>query len=224
MSDFEGIISASTSLILKDINVRDIRERYNNDEFDNIDISKFRTKKIKVKELFSKNRNNVPTEDIYVMHCKSNAGTVIVSDNCSSYKGKKRDVVIRCHYCRDDTKKAVGMPILIELGDDDTIIITPIGSYCNLSCCLAYALDQLKLPKTMTEYDWHQVITNIMFIHRLHSDEPLIPANDWRLLDINDGALDREEWENNSASYTILPSLIISPMKRLYQKNIINRT
>lgn len=216
-----NLIKYKTSLVLSDVNYKNIAQDYVNDDIGKLRIPFLKTKIRNVTDIFDNNKGSSVTENIFIIKCKNKTGTVIASDNCIEYDAKKAN--INCHYCRKKIKdNYFGMPLEIinEINDfdEENIKIHCYGYYHDLSCCLADVKNKIVQNVHDDSFDYQSIYVNIYTLHSLFFKDELYPANDWRLLDINGGSLTYNEWKENVYLYNKLPGILILRNKKIYEK------
>ena len=218
MSRFQGIIVPKLSVTLTEIDLKQVRDNYFNDVYTNIVIPKLETKIKKQLNTFSKKKTNTADEDVYRVNCRIGSGTELASDNCVAYENSKR--CVRCHYCRRDVIKNKSGLALDVIFNDKEIQALRKGYFCDRRCQLAYSIEKNK--KCLASQKWENIIKNIYLLHHLQSNTEcnLLPANNWKLLAINGGSLEDEEWEDENYFYEQQPNIVYIRAKSLYEKKL----
>ena len=143
----------------------------------------------------------------------------------------------RCEYCRDDYKtKTIGIPIAykeftvltnkkVNLKDDDKIPKYKVyytfwvdGRFCDFSCALSHINKLLSSHPKYIDVIYRDSDKLLKFMYKClyPNNPPIKPAQDPKLLMINGGSLEREEWENPKYVYKKTNNIIMIPSKIEY--------
>ena len=143
----------------------------------------------------------------------------------------------RCEYCRDDYKtETIGIPIAykeftvltnkkVNLKDDDKIPKYKVyytfwvdGRFCNFSCALSHINKLLSSHPKYIDVIYRDSDKLLKFMYKClyPNNPPIKPAQDPKLLMINGGSLEREEWENPKYVYKKTNNIIMIPSKIEY--------
>jgi hypothetical protein len=143
----------------------------------------------------------------------------------------------RCEYCRDDYKtETIGIPIAykeftvltnkkVNLKDDDKIPKYKVyytfwvdGRFCDFSCALSHINKLLSSHPKYIDVIYRDSDKLLKFMYKClyPNNPPIKPAQDPKLLMINGGSLEREEWENPKYVYKKTNNIIMIPSKIEY--------
>ena len=176
------------------------------------------------------------TSEIYRFNDKTNSGQLIMTTNHEQYSYAKElnsnnshDQILDkplayCRWCRREIKsKPIGIPISMEVDSQtDTVVFNIEDTIDTFGCALAvlkrvYSCHHMyKDPLYM---DAEQIL-HCMY-HKMYPDKigsRIKEANDWRLLKINGGPLDDDEFDTSQHEYVQVPNVVLVPVKRQYIK------
>jgi len=148
----------------------------------------------------------------------------------------------RCEYCRDDYKtETIGIPIAYKeftvltnkevnpssdkLQSDDKIAEYKVyytfwvdGRFCDFSCALSHINKLLSSHPKYIDVIYRDSDKLLKFMYKClyPNNPPIKPAQDPKLLMINGGSLEREEWENPKYVYKKTNNIIMIPSKIEY--------
>jgi len=143
----------------------------------------------------------------------------------------------RCEYCRDDYKtETIGIPVAykeftvltnkkVNLKDDDKIPKYKVyytfwvdGRFCDFSCALSHINKLLSSHPKYIDVIYRDSDKLLKFMYKClyPNNPPIKPAQDPKLLMINGGSLEREEWENPKYVYKKTNNIIMIPSKIEY--------
>lgn len=169
---------------------------------------------------------------------RNNCSVVIATTNNKSFEvfTKSGGELVsggRCDYCKEDFNTIrVGYPIAFQ----ETIILDTQSQYrtlytfwvegifCSFECTLAYIKLMLSRP-----YEYRDSVMNdserlLKLLYKLMypNGKPLLPAQDPKLLNTNDGPLSKEEWKENKHTYLRSDRILILPVKVEYIQRSLN--
>ena len=220
------------TLMLRRIDPVDMLRRYLAGEFKNVKIPK---DKVKISSNFVNLNQRIGTDQtskIYRFSDKINSGQLVITTNHENYQykkdtmeGKKTNTLkAECLWCRRKIKgKPIGIVVAMEINNmtNETIFHTE-DNFDTFGCALAvlkriYSCHYMyKDPKYM---DAEQLLHCLYY--RMHPNkvgERIREANDWRLLDINNGPLTTDQYDSDQFGYMEMPNVILLPFKRQYVK------
>ena len=176
------------------------------------------------------------TSEIYRFNDKTNSGQVIVTTNHEQYhyakEGKDaggKEPIAYCDWCkRIINTKAIGIPISMEIDKSNNTTVFHIEDTYDTFGCALMALKEIYLCHYMYKdplYMDAEQMLHCMY-HKMHPDKigtRIKPAKHWKLLKINKGPMNDEEFDNDQCEYVQLPNIILVPIKRQYVKLVLGK-
>ncbi len=136
--------------------------------------------------------------------------TESITTGVRAFKGKKGG---RCYYCRlKFTHEPLGYAIAVQYKNDIPTYFIEDAMICGPRCVLKY-IDYIKLPARHESQ--YRRLTNNMLEDKYGPN--IIPAQDFRTLEVNGGTESKEVWENPNIKYTEVFGIMIIPIKREYK-------
>lgn len=135
-----------------------------------------------------------------------------------------------CYWCRRPLDKyrktVVGIPIKINRTvTDQTGIFSfdcdDYGCYCDERCAYSSLKANYRNPITLRDSLWEDSESLLRFIYRLkYGDQTLKEAKDFRLLKINGGPLDDDEYDSyENYDFSKSSNVIYLPIKKMYPQH-----
>lgn len=225
-------IKITENLLIRRIDPVNMLQKYLSGEFKNTTIP---SDKVTLSAAFvnlSQKVGSDQSSETYRFSDKTNSGQVIVTTNHEQYHYSKEGIdmgeerpISHCLWCRREIKtKPIGIPVEMET-DKHTgnTIFNVEDTYDKFGCALAalkkfYSFHYMhKDPLYMDSEQMLHCLYHKMYPEKIGTR--IIEANDWRLLKINGGPLNEDEFDNDPSSiYVQIPNVVTVPIKRQYIK------
>ncbi len=226
-------IKITETLMLRRIDPIVMLRRYLAGEFRKVTIPNGKVKFSKAFMNLNQRVGSDQTSEIYRFNDKTNSGQIIVTTNHIHYNHAKEsrdgkeveEPVTECKWCRRKIKadKAIGIPISMEVDrHTNKTVFNTEDSFDQFGCALAVlkrVYNCHHMYKDPLYMDAEQML-HCMY-HMMYPDKVgtrIKEANDWRLLKLNGGPLDDEEFDSQQHGYVRLPNVVLVPVKRQYIK------
>lgn len=170
------------------------------------------------------------SSEIFRFVDRSNNNQTIVTTNHALYqhhanlanKGVSEPPLLCCKYCkRRNLKSPIGLPVSMEIVQTKAFF-TVIDAFCDFGCCFSFLKRNLSLRR---EYRGPLYMNSEQMLYTMYYrmypekvGERIREKPDWGLLRDNGGPLSDEEFDNGSARYVPVDSIVTFPGKQQYIK------
>jgi hypothetical protein len=227
------ILGVSISLHIKSIKHNDINEKYIHGDYSIVTKEYVkRLGKISIKPpphngVLTTIKNYSTNEDEGIFIRYNNLGNIekVLTTNVESYRqyirgtngGYSGDLPIvgKCNWCqRPIISPPVGIPIKLEVVPSSSSLVFYVDQpyYCRFECCYS----GLNRDHKDALYINSETLLKLLYSKVYPNATDLVPAPDWRLLDINGGPLSSDEYDKNTHRYLRTVNVILAPVKVVY--------
>lgn len=224
-------IKITETLMLRRIDPIIMLKKYLNGDFKTVTIP---TNKISLSSAFINLNQRIGSDAnsrVYRFNDKSNLGQIIVTTNHDSYQyfrdSSSETPRSICPWSRREIlDEGVIIPVYMEIDKVTNKIYFYGEKKCyNFGCALStlkYLLSCYHNYKDPLYMDADQMLH--IYYYRSYPDKigtRIVEAKHWELLDINQGPLTNEEYDDDQYMYIPVPNVVICPIKRQYIKLIV---
>jgi uncharacterized protein YutD len=227
MSKTKSIIRISENFTIRKIDPKLLACNFFKGEYSNRTLPENKIKSSHASIKMGKDVGYKSTAEVFQFKDKNNNYQTIYTTNHASYDYFSGNIdekpLLRCKYCkRGNLKNSIGLPISMEIQNNNNIIFYVIDTFCDFGCAFSFLKrknSENRLFRNSLYMNAEQML--YCFYYRVFPDkigEKIKEKPDWDLLRENGGSLTNEEFDSDATEYVLVPSLIMLPSKKQYIK------